>query len=214
MTVPEFLKHVRRIVVDYVVGRVLSRNGDGQAAEGLDDITVYYLLHRNDFGLDEAPVGACILYAQSCNVADRDLIDRYDLLAHGKSQAALEREEEGDAAEEEPTTSGSTVRLKQWDQRTRKDLGMNTGGRVASLIDQVHRIMLLWKAGDVQQVEGYLEDQGLRRNPVFPRLIQALIELAGKNNQPDERALLESIMNHVTSRGSHPQMRMPKIEEV
>jgi hypothetical protein len=42
---------------------------------------------------------------------------------------------------------------------------------------------------------------------VFPRLLQALIELAGKDNQPDERSLLESIMNHVTARGAHPQMR-------
>jgi len=67
--------------------------------------------------------------------------------------------------------------------------------------------MHLWRAGDVQRVDTYIEDQGLRRNPVFPRLLQALIELAGKDNQPDERALLETIMNHVNARGAHPQMR-------
>jgi len=32
--------------------------------------------------------------------------------------------------------------------------------------------------------------------------------LARKHNQPDERALLETIMNHVTARGAHPQMRL------
>ena len=214
MTVPEFLRHVRRIVVDYVAGRVLSQNGDVQAAEGLDDLTIYYLLHRNDFGSAEAPVGACILYSQSCNLRDRDLVDRFDLLAYGKSRATVEAEE--DESEEDndaqASTSGSMMKLKRWDQRRRKDLGLNIGGRHAPLIDQVHHMMHLWRAGDVQKVDGYLEEQGLRRNPLFPRLLQALIELAGKDNQHDERALLESIMNHVGARGAHPQMRL-RLEE-
>ena len=217
LEVPEFLRHVRRIVVDYVVGKVLSRNGNGQTAEGLDDLTLYYLLHLHDFGLEEAPVGACILYAQSCNLADRDLADRYDLLTRGKKQAVTEVEEdetgEDNEVEEETAPSGSTVKLKRWEQRQRKDLGINTSGRVAPLIDQVHRIMHLWRAGDVQKVDSYLEDQGLRRNPLFPRLLQALIELSGKNNQPEERSLLESIMNHITARGAHPQMRLLDEEE-
>jgi putative DNA methylase len=221
MTVSEFLRHVRRIVVDYVVGRILSQNGhsagSGQGyredASALDDVTLYYLLHRHDFGLNEAPVGASILYAQSCNLRDRDLADRLDLLSYGKSKAAAEAEEEdegGDAdeaEEEEVATSGSTVKLKRWDQR-RRDLGMNAGARPAPLVDQAHHIMQLWRAGDVHRVDSYIEDQGLRRNPVFPRLLQALIELAGKDHQHDERSRLESIMNHVTARGAHPQMRL------
>jgi hypothetical protein len=222
MTVGEFLKHVRRIVVDFVVGRVLSSDGDGQVAEGMDDLTLYYLLHRHDFGLEEAPVGACILYAQSCNLSDRDLIDRFDILAYGKSKATIEaeqdQEEDGELELEDKTnveTSGSTVRLKRWDQRTRKDLGINLGGRTAPLIDQVHRIMRLWKAGDAQQVDTYIEEQGLRHNPIFSKLVQALIQLA--DSHPDERTLLEGIMNHITATGTHPQMyqmQMPHDEEV
>ena len=53
LTVTEFLGHVRRMVVEFVVGRVLS--GGAEAAAGLDDATTYYLLHRNDFGMDDAP---------------------------------------------------------------------------------------------------------------------------------------------------------------
>lgn len=212
LTVPEFLNHVRRIVVDYIVGRVLSRDGESTEVESLDNLTIYYLLHRHDFGLEEAPVGACILYAQSCSLHDRDLADRYDLLAYGKGRASTEMENEAeqgeDSEEEEGTTSGSMVRLKRWEQRRRKDLGMPTSGRPAPLIDQMHSIMHLWKAGDVQKVDSYLEDQGLRRNPVFPRVLQALIELARKDNQSDEIALLENIMNHITARGMHPQMRL------
>jgi len=55
MPVAEFLQTVRRLVVDFVVGRVLSRNGDPAAGLGLDDVTTYYLLHRHDFGLNDAP---------------------------------------------------------------------------------------------------------------------------------------------------------------
>ncbi len=48
LSVSEFLRHVRRMVVDFVVGRVLSLNGGMDAVSGLDDVTTYYLLHRYD----------------------------------------------------------------------------------------------------------------------------------------------------------------------
>ena len=87
LTVSEFLREVRRFVVDFVVGRVLTRDGGAAATSGLDDVTTYYLLHRNDFGMDDAPAGACILYALSCNLSDRELSDRHDLLSRGRSRA-------------------------------------------------------------------------------------------------------------------------------
>ena len=67
---------MRRLVVEFAVGRVLKPT---EAAEdenvGLDDISTYYVLHRDTFGLAEAPIGACILYALSCNLSDADLAD-------------------------------------------------------------------------------------------------------------------------------------------
>jgi hypothetical protein len=224
MTVSEFLRHVRRIVVDYVVGRILSHNGAGETGPALDDVTLYYLLHRHDFGLGDAPVGASILYAQSCSLSDRDLVHRFDLLAYGKSRAAGEAETDEDTEEEiddddtgtrdeeVAATSGSVVKLKRWDQRRGMGLGLGAGSP-APLVDQVHRTMQLWRTGDVQKVDAYIEDQGLRRNPVLPRFLQALIELAGKDHEPDERALLESIMNHITARGAHPQARLALEQE-
>ena len=53
MSVSEFLREVRRMVVDFVVGRVLSQDGE-ETVTGLDDVTTYYLLHRHDFGMDDA----------------------------------------------------------------------------------------------------------------------------------------------------------------
>ena len=83
MSVGEFLTHVLRMVVDYNVEQVLSVSGGSEPAstDRLDEVTAYYLLHRNDFGLDDAPVGACILYATACGLSDTELEKTWDLLA-------------------------------------------------------------------------------------------------------------------------------------
>jgi len=126
MEVSEFLRAVRRIVVDFVVGRVLSHNGEASAVSGLDDVTTYYLLHRHDFGMDDAPIGACILYAISCGLSDHDLADRYEILQRtGGHDEADDDDGEPDSAVgavREPPVSedheveegtGSKVRLRR-----------------------------------------------------------------------------------------------------
>jgi adenine-specific DNA methylase len=203
MNVNEFLRAVRRIVVDFVVGRVLTHDGEASAVSGLDDLTTYYLLHRHDFGLEDAPVGACILYAVSCGLSDTALVDRFDLLARTGGKSSVQEEDgetdDEEEPEEEEAGSGSQVRLKLWSQRKRKGMGYDADGRPAALIDQAHRLMHLWKAGEVTKVDEYIDDRGLRRYPLFHQLLQALIELAGAGSE--ERALLESISNHVQARG-------------
>jgi adenine-specific DNA methylase len=213
MEVSEFLRAVRRIVVDFVVGRVLTHNGDATVTSGLDDVTTYYLLHRHDFGMDEAPIGACILYAISCGLSDHDLADRHEILQKTGGQAESEDEEVGepapeDANDEAEEGTGSKVRLRPWNRRIRKSMGYDGGaaaGKPAPLIDQVHRIMHLWKAGDLVRVDEYLEARGLRRNALFHQLLQALIELAPAGSE--ERSLLESISNHISSRPTSAEER-------
>lgn len=206
MSVTEFLQHVRRIVVDFVVGRVLSGDGGREdEASGLDDVTTYYLLHRHDFGFDDAPAGACILYAVSCGLTDRELSDQYDLVARAGGDAGEPADDEegtGDEGSEETSErgSGSELKLKPWNKRGAKDLGLEAPrGKPVPLIDQAHRIMRLWKAGDVVKVNEYLDQRALRANKVFHQLLQALIELAP--HASEERSLLESISNHVAARG-------------
>jgi len=215
MTVSEFLQHVRRMVVDFVVGRVLTHGEGAEAVEGMDDITTYYLLHRNDFGLAEAPVGACIMYAISCGLSDRALSDQFDILTTGKKATSSTNDEDEDQTSDEDdggdsSGSGSTVKLQPWGKRTRKSLGLEApGGRPVPLIDQVHRLMHLWKKGDVVKVDEYLDERGLRNNKLFHQLLQALIELADAGN--GERSILESISNHVAGRGmkhEDKQMRL------
>lgn len=208
MTVSEFLRAVRRLVVDFVVGRVLSHNGGAEAASGLDDLTTYYLLHRHDFGFEDVPAGTCILYAVSCGLSDRELVDQYDLLVRTGGQEQDEEDEEAGAEEDAESRegTGSKVRLKPWQQRRHKTLGLDAEGRPAPLIDQVHRLMHLWKTGDVVKVDEYLDARGLRRHRLFHQLLQALIELALPGS--DERSLLESISNHITARGIAPEKQL------
>ncbi len=212
MEVAEFLRHVRRLVVDFVVGRVLTLDGDETAVSGLDDVTTYYILHRHDFRMDDAPIGACILYAVSCNLSDNDLTNRHELLLRtGGLAAAAAEDDEDDPSEDDEVIdadadpvegTGSTVKLRPWHQRKRKQMGYDADGRPAPLIDQVHRLMHLWKAGDVVKVDDYLDARGLRKNALFLQLLQALIELAGEAT--DERVILENLSNHLAARGVAP----------
>ncbi len=202
MAVSAFLREVRRMVVDFVVGRVLTGEGDADAASGLDDVTTYYLLHRGDFGLDEAPAGACILYALSCNLSDRDLSDRFDILSRPGRTSLDELEDDetgGDDADAGSGGGGGKVRLLPWTRRKAKWLGHEgPGGRPVPLIDRAHRLMHLWRAGDEARVNGYIDDHGLGRHALFAWLVQTLIELAPAGSE--ERAILESLSNHIAAR--------------
>jgi adenine-specific DNA methylase len=221
MTVSEFLREVRRLVVDFVVGRVLTHGEATEMASSLDEVTSYYLLHRNDFGLDDAPIGACILYALSCNLSDGDLADRFDVLSRTSGtlfddlEGADDAEDEGDAETEDtdsgPGGKGNKVKLKPWNQRKAKWLGYEgPSGRPVPLIDQAHRLMHLWRAGEEAKVDDYLDARGLKRNALFAQLLQALIELAPAGSE--ERSVLESLSNHIASRGGISAPRQIRME--
>ena len=222
MTVSEFLREVRRMVVDFVVGRVLTEDGE-ETVMGLDDVTTYYLLHRHDFGMEDAPVGGCILYALSCNLSDSALVNQHDLLVQSGSASAVdEPDEDEDASEDEEgdddegdTGSGAKLKLKLWSRRRGRNLGLEgPGGRPVPLIDQVHKLMLLWKAGDQVRVNEYLDTRGLQRNALFHQILQALIELAPAGTE--ERAILEALSNHAAAHGNlrAPRTRQMQLGEV
>ena len=193
LTVDDFLRRVRRMVVGFVVSRLLDQR-DGATGE-LDDPTTYYLLHRKDFGLAPAPAGACILYALSCNVSDADLAGRMDLLAGGGRAASAD-----DDVDNNSEASGSNVRLKPWNRRRDRDLGdPSPDGGQPSLIDCVHKLMQLWKTGEQSRVDAYLEARGLWRHEIFARVVQAITELAERGSE--ERATLESIQTHIRNHG-------------
>ena len=199
MNVSEFLREVRRMVVDFIVGQVLTQDGEAEVTTGMDDVTTYYLLHRHDFRMADAPVGACILYALSCNLSDAALVNQHDLLSQSGEGSADEAPEAEDAEEAE-SGGGAKVKLKAWHRRGRRNLGLEApSGQPVPLIDQVHKLMHLWRAGDQVKVDDYLGDHGLRRNTLFNQILQALIELADERSE--ERSILEALSNHVAAQG-------------
>ena len=210
MSVSEFLREVRRMVVDYVVRRVLTYDGDAELTTGLDDVTTYYLLHRHDFGMGDAPAGGCILYALSCNLSDSALVNQHDLLSQSGSGSADETLEAEDAEESE-SGGGAKVKLKPWGRRGRRNLGLEApSGQPVPLIDQVHKLMHLWRAGDQVKVDSYLSDRGLPRNTLFNQILQALIELADEGS--DERSILERLSNHVAAQGDVGKPRETQLQ--
>jgi adenine-specific DNA methylase len=218
MLVSEFLRAVRRLVVEFVVGRVLgelTRTTAASASEAqlegvasLDDVTTYYLLHRHDFGMNDAPAGACILYAVSCNLSEGDLANRYGILLRTGGVVADEdgEPEEGDADAEGEVNegSGSAFKLRPWKQRRRAGFGAAPANGLSGvpIVDMAHHLMHLWVDGDVHKVNAYLDERGLRRNEAFRHVLQALIELADEGS--DERSVLERISNHLQARGQAP----------
>jgi hypothetical protein len=74
------------------------------------------------------------------------------------------------------------------------------GGRPVPLIDRIHRLIHLWKGGDVYKVDEYLDEHGLRRHELFRRVLQSLIELSKPGSE--ERSLLESLSNHIGAKGA------------
>jgi len=207
MGVGEFLAQVRRMVVDYIVGQVLTgeHGADMAAADRLDEVTAYYLLHRHDFGMNDAPVGACILYATACGLSDTELDKTWDILVSSGKTAEETEDEEFEAEESEPEDSdadssgGGKVKLKPWNQRRGKSLGYESPqGKAVPLIDRIHRVMHLWKEGDLHKVDEYLDQHALRRHELFKRVVQSLVELSTNS----ERSLLESISTHIGAKGA------------
>jgi hypothetical protein len=198
LTVKEFLDAVRRIVIEFVVGRVLHIES---GIDRLDPATSYYLLHRNDFGFDKAPAGACILYAVSCGLKDSELEPTWNLIKV-KGSTTQEPKDENDNVENlgsDEEVGGGEFILRTWKERNEKRMGFESvGGREVPLIDRIHRLMHLWREGDVRKVDDYLDEYALRQNELFGRLIQSMIELSEPAGE--ERSLLESLSNHLGSK--------------
>ena len=72
--------------------------------------------------------------------------------------------------------------------------------------------MHFWRDGEEAPVNDYLDDRGLTRHALFTRLLQALIELADAGSE--ERAILESLSNHVAARAGLAPPRQPTLRRL
>ncbi len=170
-TVTEFLTEVRRMVTDFALGQILH----GTSTEALDEWTRYYLMHKDYFGTENAPVGECILLAQGYGVPLDDLRDRHIGILKKAS-------------------SGNALKLLGHTERTSDRIGFaHTSGRIP-MIDIIHRIMRLWDAGEREQINAYFHEHGLQENPLFKAVVQALIETSPQGSS--DRSLLETLINY------------------
>jgi hypothetical protein len=113
-----------------------------------------------------------------------------------------------DSDEPAEEMSGGEFILRTWKERKEKRMGFESvGGREVPLVDRVHRLMHLWHDGDVRKVDDYLDDNVLRGNELFVRLIQSLIELSERGGE--ERALLESLSNHLGAKAAKADTTRP-----
>ena len=170
-TVSEFLTEVRSIVTNFALGQILH----GASTEALDEWTRYYLMHKDYFGTEDAPVGECILLAQGYGVSLDDL---------RATQIGILKK----------TRSGNALKLLGHKERTSDRVGYaHTSGRIP-MIDMIHRIMKLWDAGESAEINTYFHEHGLQENPLFKAVVQALIET--NSHGSSERSLLETLINY------------------
>ena len=170
-TVTEFLTEVRRIVTDFALGQILH----GTSTEALDEWTRYYLMHKDYFGTENAPVGECILLAQGYGVSLDDLS-----IAHA---GILKK-----------AGSGNARKLLGHTERTSDRIGYaHTSGGIP-MIDMIHRIMKFWDANESAYINAYFHEHGLKENLLFKAVVQALIETSLQGSS--ERSLLETLIGY------------------
>ena len=205
MTVSEFLKEVRRLVLQFSLGelpgfRDVQRETQGRGESlDIDPVTQYYLLHRAYFSLTPAPAGACILFANACGKNETELKVVWNILEQGgkpkRGRPRIEEEDEfeGDT-DEAPEGKGNEFRLLGWQERaSAENLGESKAGNAAPLIDKLHRLMFLFKQNRAAEVQQNFEAWGLASEKAFKPLLQAVRELAVRDKQDPERRLVEAL---------------------
>jgi putative DNA methylase len=206
MAVREFLDEVRKLVLQFSLGelpgfRELQRETQGRGETvTLDPVTQYYLLHRAYFGLQAAPAGACILYANACGKNETELKVVWNILEQGgksgpgKKGRPRKDEDEAEAEEANEESSGSEYRLLDWSERVdREDLGESRGALASPLVDKLHRLMTLFRRNQAADVQRLYDEWGLASEQAFPPLLQAIRELALQDGNDTERRLVEAL---------------------
>ena len=227
MTVSEFLKEVRRLVLHFSLGELpgfreiqQSTQGRGEGIE-IDPVTQYYLLHRAYFGLNPAPAGACILYANACGKNETELKMVWNIIEQGGRSKRGRPSSNGDNIDgDEVEGKGNEYRLLGWQERTgREDLGELRAGLIPPLIDRLHRLMVLFQQNRVSEVQQTFDKWGLAGERAFPPLLQAVRELALRDKDDTERRLVEALaaqlkMNRRTVLVNNVATDMPLFEAV
>jgi adenine-specific DNA methylase len=209
LDVKEFLDEVRKLVLQFALGALKGFDDLQKQTYGtnivIDPVTQYYLLHREAFGFEPVLSGVCILYANACGKTDRELQMVWKIIEQGGKKKGRRRAEEyvienDDEAGEilNANAKADKFRLLRWDERIEDDsLGEKRGNLASPLIDKLHRLLYLLKQNRGSDVQAAYDEWGLAGDPAFPRLLQAVRELALEDHQIEEQRLVESLASQL-----------------
>ena len=212
LEVKDFLDEVRKLVLQFALGSLKGfddlQKQTGEATVFLDPVTQYYLLHRKAFSFDPVLAGVCILYANACGKTDRELQMVWKILEQGGKKKLRKRRDVEFWDESVDDEEGGEVlnsnakadkyRLLRWDERVKDNsLGENRPNQPSPLIDKLHRLMLLLRQNRAGDVQALYDSWGLAGDPAFPRLLQAVRELALEDHQVEEQRLVEALASQL-----------------
>jgi adenine-specific DNA methylase len=212
LDVKGFLDEVRKLVLHFSLGALKGfddlQQQPGTVTVVLDPVTQYYLLHRAAFGFDPVLAGVCILYANACGKTDRELQMVWRIIEQGgknkkgrraENRTSGEKEDDDEAGEIlNSSAKADKYRLLPWEERLKDEhLGEDRQNQPAPLIDKLHRLMSLLRQNRGSDVQSAYDGWGLKGDPAFPRLLQAVRELALHDHQPEEQRLVESLASQL-----------------
>ena len=213
LDVKDFLDEVRKLVLQFALGALKGfddlQTQTDHATVVLDPVTQYYLLHREAFSFDPVLAGVCILYANACGKTDRELQMVWNVIEQGGKKKSRKKAR-GDAetrSEEEDDDNGEILNssakadkycLVRWNARVGDEhLGENRGNQPAPLIDKLHRLMYLLRQNRASDVQAAYDLWGVAGDPAFPRVLQAVRELALEDHEAGEQRLVESLASQL-----------------
>jgi len=87
---------------------------------------------------------------------------------------------------------GSDLRLAKQIGRIHDGLGEPHASGGLPMVDVLHRLMHLWGAGNLDALNTYAAEKGLRHNDLFWEVAQAILEMAAPKSR--ERTTLEAVV--------------------
>jgi len=162
ITISELLDEVRRLVADFALDMILKSEGIGQ----VDAPTRFYVLFRWAYDANE------VLYDDARKLSQALGVE-LDALAHiGLVKKQKDKVQVLSALERDPKAQQE--------------------GREALLINGLHKALVLWEKGDLENLQKFLAEEGLLEAERFWRTAQALINVLPDGDE--ERKLLEQLM--------------------
>jgi putative DNA methylase len=161
---------VQALVAEYALDRILN-SGAAQVG-GVDAPTRYYILHRWAYGRGKIPFDDAMRLAMALGADVSALMERRGILKQ----------------------SGETVRLLGPKERAGlSGLGLpDRAGRLAPIVDVLHRAATLWENGDREGLARFLAEGARAREDQVRLVAQTLINILPDDDA--ERRLLEGFL--------------------